>query len=107
MATKKKTGKQSGSDKKKDKSVRTLRTTKENVRTLEQQEQFNILKAEIMSIILFMLSVFIYICVSRLDGLAANEQFIGLVGSGIMKGLKLLLGDGAFSCYYGLYILGF
>ncbi|HBQ26193.1 MAG TPA: cell division protein FtsK [Syntrophomonas sp.] len=96
MATKKKTGKQSGSDKKKDKSVRTLRTTKENVRTLEQQEQFNILKAEIMSIILFMLSVFIYICVSRLDGLAANEQFIGLVGSGIMKGLKLLLGDGAF-----------
>jgi S-DNA-T family DNA segregation ATPase FtsK/SpoIIIE len=97
MAAKKNTGKQNVSKKKADKPVRTFNITeKENAHTREQKQKFENLKAEIISIVLFMLSVFIYICVSRFQGLTGNEQFIGLVGTGIAKGLELLLGDGAF-----------
>ncbi len=96
MAAKKNTGKQNASKKKADKPVRTFNITeKENARTREQKQKFENLKAEIISIVLFMFSVFIYICVSRFQGLIGNEQFVGLVGTGIAKGLVLLLGDGA------------
>jgi S-DNA-T family DNA segregation ATPase FtsK/SpoIIIE len=105
MATKKNTGKQSGSKKKGDKSVRTFNITeKENAHILEQKEKFEGLKAEIISIVLFMISIFIYVCVSRFQGLAGNEQFIGLVGTGIMKGLTFLLGDGAFIASFYLLL---
>lgn len=104
MATKKNTGKQSGSKKKADKSVRTYKKTNEEDRTTGQKQKFEGLKAEIISIVLFMLSVFIYICVSRFQGLGGNEQFIGLVGTGIMKGLTFLLGDGAFIASFYLLL---
>jgi len=105
MATKKNTGKQSGSKKKTDKSVRTFNITeKKDARSLEQKEKLDGLRAEIVSIVLFMLSVFIYICVSRFQGLTGNEQFIGLVGTGIAKGLELLLGEGAFIASFYLLL---
>ena len=105
MATKKNTGKQSGSKKKTDKSVRTFNITeKKDARSLEQKEKLDGLRVEIVSIVLFMLSVFIYICVSRFQGLSGNEQFIGLVGTGIAKGLELLLGEGAFIASFYLLL---
>jgi len=105
MATKKTTGKQTGSKKKTDKSVRTFNITeKKETRSREQEEKLDGLRAEIVSIVLFMLSVFIYICVSRFQGLTGNEQFIGLVGTGIAKGLELLLGDGAFIASFYLLL---
>lgn len=105
MAAKKNNGKNSsGSKKKVDKSARTFKKINEEDGTAKQKQRFEGLKAEIISIILFMLSVFIYICVSRFQGLGGNEQFIGLVGTGIMKGLTFLLGDGAFIASFYLLL---
>ncbi|MDD2372266.1 MAG: DNA translocase FtsK 4TM domain-containing protein [Syntrophomonadaceae bacterium] len=105
MGTKKKAGKNSAGSNKVDKSLRPSSTTaKEDARLLKQKEKFDVLRAEIISIVLFMLAVFTYICVSQLQGLAGNEQFVGLLGSGIMKGLQLLLGDGAFIASFYLLL---
>ena len=103
MAAKKNTGKNSSSSKKKvDKSARTFKKINEEDGTAKQR--FGGLKAEIISIVLFMLSVFTYICVSRFQGLGGNEQFIGLAGTGIMKGFTFLLGDGAFIASFYLLL---
>jgi S-DNA-T family DNA segregation ATPase FtsK/SpoIIIE len=94
MGAKKNAGKNRTSSKKKVNKSSSAGTEKD-ARTSKQTEKLNVLKAEIISIVLFMLSVFTYICVSRFQGFVGNEQFIGLVGAGIMQGLKMLLGDGA------------
>lgn len=64
-------------------------------KTSRDKEKHRGFKAEILSIVLFMLAVFIYICITKFGSLPENEQFVGLLGSGIMKGLGLLLGNGA------------
>ena len=68
---------------------------KKEAGSLKAQDRFYELKAEIISIILFMLALFTYICVSRGASLSGNEQFIGLLGAGIIRGLDWLLGDAA------------
>lgn len=68
------------------------------------QDKFFGLKADIVSIILFMLALFIYICVTRGSGLPGNEQFIGLIGAGIMNGLAWLLGDAALMASFYLLL---
>lgn len=80
---------------KKDKPHPSSAHDRQESRSLKTQDKLHGLKAEILSIVLFMLALFTYICVSRVAGLPGNEQFIGLLGSGIAKGLDLLLGDAA------------
>lgn len=82
-------------NKKRDKPRSLSPNEKEESRSSKSKDKFSGLKAEIVSIILFMLALFTYICISRFEGLPGNEQFIGLLGSGIMKGLDLILGDAA------------
>jgi hypothetical protein len=62
------------------------------------------LKIEVLSIVVFMLAFFTYICVSKFEGLSASEQFIGLLGSGIRRLLELLLGDAAIIASYYLLL---
>lgn len=70
------------------------------------------IKYEIFSLVLFMLSVFIYLCVKKFYGLPEDSVFIGLLGLYISKGLTILMGNGAvissffllfWSIHIGLY----
>ncbi|MGI5912803.1 MAG: DNA translocase FtsK [Syntrophomonadaceae bacterium] len=68
---------------------------KNKVKKSKTRDKFAGIKAEIASIIVFMLALFAYICLSQAESLSGNEQFVGLLGWGLTEGLELLLGDGA------------
>ncbi len=61
------------------------------------------IKREIMALVVFMLAIFVYIGISRFSGKAESAQFIGVLGSYILKGLELLLGSGA--AFFSLYLV--
>jgi S-DNA-T family DNA segregation ATPase FtsK/SpoIIIE len=54
------------------------------------------MKEDIISIFLFMLAVFLFICVQNFQGKPEDTQFIGLLGSYFMKGLQALFGSAAY-----------
>ena len=61
----------------------------------EKAPMVNNIKLEIISILLFVLAIFIYISVAKFQGLPEDIEFIGLFGSYIMKSLVLALGEAA------------
>ncbi|NLB88206.1 MAG: DNA translocase FtsK, partial [Syntrophomonadaceae bacterium] len=71
---------------------------KNNVCKLENKERSDKLvdiKYEIISLLLFVLAVFTYISVSKFKGIPEDIQFIGLLGTYLMKALEFLLGEAA------------
>ncbi len=61
----------------------------------EVKEKSSSVRYEIISLVLFMIAIFIYLCVQKFYGLPEDSLFIGILGTYIAKGLNLLLGDGA------------
>ncbi|MDD2509695.1 MAG: DNA translocase FtsK [Syntrophomonas sp.] len=61
------------------------------------------IKREIIALVVFMLAIFVYISVSRFSGRVESTQFIGVLGTYILKGLELLLGSGAL--FFSFYLL--
>lgn len=51
---------------------------------------------EILTVLIFMLAVFTYICLSKAKGLPEDAQFIGIVGTYLAKWLEISFGEGAF-----------
>ncbi|NLB51563.1 MAG: DNA translocase FtsK [Syntrophomonadaceae bacterium] len=72
-----------------------LKTKPELKEKSDNKEKTSWIKYEISSLVLFMISVFIYLCVRKFYGLPEDSLFIGLLGMYISKGLTALLGDGA------------
>lgn len=58
---------------------------------------------EVASIVLFMLSVFLYIGLQRFQGLPQDTLFLGIIGSSIMKAMEALFGDGAYVAVFFLF----
>lgn len=54
------------------------------------------IKEEILSIIFFMIALFIYVCIRNFQGLPNDAQFIGLVGTYVMQGLEKGFGSAVF-----------
>jgi len=77
--------------------VRTEKTRDKNKINRER------IKREILALAVFMLAIFVYISVSQFSGRPESTQFIGLLGSYILKGLELLLGTGA--VFFSFYLL--
>ncbi|MBO8158552.1 DNA translocase FtsK [Thermosyntropha sp.] len=50
---------------------------------------------EIFSVLIFMLSVFVYICLNKAKGLPEDTQVIGIIGTYLAKGLEKAFGEGA------------
>jgi len=53
------------------------------------------IKMEIISLVLLMLAAFVYVSLTRFQGVPDETQFIGLLGSYVMKGLTILFGAAA------------
>lgn len=51
---------------------------------------------EILTVLVFMLAVFVYICLSKAKGLPEDTQFIGIIGAYLAKWLEAGFGEGAF-----------
>ncbi|MEN6349046.1 MAG: DNA translocase FtsK 4TM domain-containing protein [Syntrophomonas sp.] len=62
------------------------------------------IRVEIISITLFMLAVFVYICISKYGDIPGNTLFIGLMGTYTMKVLTLMFGEGALLVSFFLLI---
>jgi len=73
------------------------RNSKARPKVGKGQEAQNVsgIKNEILSIIIFMLAVYLYISVSRFQGVPEDTRFIGLIGTYIVKELELIFGEGA------------
>ncbi len=69
----------------------------------EKTSKLNGIKLEIISLLVFVLAVFVYISVTKFKGIPEDIQFIGLFGTNLMKGLEYLLGDAAI--YVSFYLL--
>lgn len=69
----------------------------------EKSGKLNDIKLEIISLLLFVLAVFTYISVSKFKGIPEDIQFIGFLGTYLMKGLEFALGEGAI--FVSFYIL--
>ncbi|HEX3011556.1 MAG TPA: DNA translocase FtsK 4TM domain-containing protein, partial [Syntrophomonadaceae bacterium] len=54
------------------------------------------IKEEILSIVFFVVALFIYVCLRNFQGLPDDAQFIGLVGTYVMKGLEKVFGSAVF-----------
>lgn len=54
------------------------------------------IKEEILSVIFFMIALFIYVCIRNFQGLPNDAQFIGLVGTYVMQGLEIVFGSAVF-----------
>ncbi|MDD2585572.1 MAG: DNA translocase FtsK 4TM domain-containing protein [Syntrophomonadaceae bacterium] len=61
------------------------------------------IREEILSILLFTLAVFIYVSISKFQGLPEDIRFVGLLGKYIAKGLEVVLGQGA--VIFAFYLL--
>lgn len=81
--------------KSKTKSKVTKKTTSSRSTNKEKTNKLNDIKLEIISLLLFVLAVFTYISVSKFKGIPEDIQFIGLLGTYLMKGLEFALGEGA------------
>ncbi len=68
------------------------KTTK--IEKKDQEAKSNI-KNEIISMVIFTLAVFIYIIISKFQGLPEDTPFIGLVGTYMMNSFGLIFGQGA------------
>ena len=53
------------------------------------------IKNEMISIVFLMLAVFLYVSITKFDGIPEDTRFIGLFGTYIINGLEYLLGQGA------------
>lgn len=53
------------------------------------------LKEEVLSVVLFMIAVFLFISVKNFQGVPEDRQFIGLVGTYLMYSLQLVFGKAA------------
>jgi len=76
---------------KRKKEIKSKAKSEEN----KKEQKSSSIRNEIISIIIFMLAVFIYIVVSKFQGIPEDTLFIGLLGTYIMNGLGLVFGEGA------------
>ncbi len=63
--------------------------------TKDKNTKANAVKLDIISILLFVLAIFTYISVSKFQGIPEDIEFIGFLGTYIMKGLVFALGEAA------------
>lgn len=85
-------------------SLDTTKKSKPKEKTIEKPLIINNIKLEIISILLFVLAIFIYISVSRFQGMPEDIEFIGLFGTYIMKSLVYIFGEAAiFTAFFILF----
>jgi len=53
------------------------------------------LKEEVLSVVIFMLAVFLFISIRNFQGVPEDKQFIGLIGTYLMNSLQLIFGEAA------------
>lgn len=75
--------------KKKTVSTKSVRSSK------KEEPQKNSLQNEVMSLVTFVVALFIYISVSRAQGIPEDIQIIGWIGSRVAYGLGIVFGEGA------------
>ncbi|WP_083453899.1 FtsK/SpoIIIE family DNA translocase [Syntrophomonas palmitatica] len=91
-----KRGSRSGTNKNnKSKHGRDVKQNTNNKEKPPEKNQFNGVRMEIVSLLVFMLAVFVYICVSHSEGITEETVFIGFVGTWIFKGLSYIFGQAA------------
>jgi S-DNA-T family DNA segregation ATPase FtsK/SpoIIIE len=61
----------------------------------KETPQQNTLRNEVLSIIAFVMALFIYISVSKAQGIPEDIQVIGWMGSRVAVGLEMAFGKGA------------
>lgn len=61
-----------------------------------KRNQEGYIKEEVLSIIFFVIALFIYVCIRNFQGLPNDVQFIGLVGTYVMQGLEVVFGSAVF-----------
>ncbi len=72
--------------------------------TKDKNTKANAVKLDIISILLFVLAIFTYISVSKFQGIPEDIEFIGFLGTYIMKGLLFTLGEAAiFVAFFMLF----
>ncbi|HZK43614.1 MAG TPA: DNA translocase FtsK 4TM domain-containing protein [Syntrophomonadaceae bacterium] len=74
------------------KSVKKDNSSKK-IKNSAKSPKFNNIKMEIISLVIFVLSIFTYISVSKFNGIPEDIQFIGLLGRYIMISLEYILGE--------------
>lgn len=57
--------------------------------------QPNPIRNEILSLVAFVMALFIYICISRAQGIPEDIKVVGWIGSRVAYGLELAFGEGA------------
>lgn len=55
------------------------------------------LKEEVLSVVLFMLAVFLFVSIKNFHGIPEDKQFIGLIGTYLMTALQYIFGKAALS----------
>ncbi|HWP96182.1 MAG TPA: DNA translocase FtsK 4TM domain-containing protein [Syntrophomonadaceae bacterium] len=79
-----------------------VRTRKKDKKSVDisvagkQEAKQRTLGLEVLSIILFMMAIFLYLGLKKFQGLPQDTQFLGIIGTYIMKGLGSILGEGTF-----------
>ncbi len=53
------------------------------------------LKEEVLSVVIFMLAVFLFVSINNFQGVPEDKQFIGLIGTYLMHSLQLIFGNAA------------
>jgi S-DNA-T family DNA segregation ATPase FtsK/SpoIIIE len=61
-----------------------------------KRNQKGYLREEILSVIFFIIALFIYVCIRNFQGLPDDAQFIGFVGTYVMQGLEKVFGSAVF-----------
>ncbi len=81
-------------EKKKTPSSRNKKTTAVKEPAPKKEEKWG-LKEEALSVVLFMLAVFLFVSVKNFQGIPEDQEFIGLIGTYLMIAMQFIFGNAA------------
>lgn len=87
-----------------DKKVKVSNNKKVVKKVTKNENNETKIKEEIMSVIFFTLAVFIFVSIRNFHGLPEDTQFIGLLGTYLIKLLQLIFGEAALSVSFLLLL---
>ncbi len=83
---------------------RKVKTVSKKARPVEVQDAARAkLGREVLSIVLFMLSVFLYVGLQRFKGIPQDTLFLGIIGTSIIRGMQVMFGDGTYVAVFFLF----
>jgi len=81
-------------EKKKTPSTRNKKITAVKEPAPKKEEKWG-LKEEALSVVLFMLAVFLFVSVKNFQGIPEDQEFIGLIGTYLMMAMQFIFGNAA------------